>query len=89
LFFEKVRKVGNFFIPSVKLIDKKRVGSKTIKVHDQACTPYQRLLASEHTHAQTKERLRTKFQSLNPFDIQTKMTTKIKQIMQLVYSKID
>src|SRR5208337_4542570 len=31
----------NFFFPSVKLLSKQRVGSKTIKYHDSPKTPYQ------------------------------------------------
>jgi len=67
----------NFFIPSVKLIEKKRVGSKIKKIHDGACTPYHRL----------KEQLKTKFKTLNPFQIQSKMMVKIKVIMKIVNEK--
>ena len=74
----------NFFIPSVKLIEKKRVGSKIKKLHDSACTPYYRLMNSIDTDTQAKEQLKDKFKSLNPFDIQSKMTYKIKKIMKLV-----
>ena len=36
----------NFFLPSVKLISKKRIGSKIIKIHSSPKTPYQRLLVN-------------------------------------------
>ena len=83
----------NFFIPSVKLIEKKRIQSQTRKIHDQPRTPYERLLNSNHTDTQTKEDLNDKFQSLNPFEIQAKMLSKIKAIIQLacqqkLYEKI-
>jgi len=77
----------NFFIPSVKLIEKKRIGSKIKKIHDDASTPYQRLMKSRHIETQTKERLKAKFETLNPFDIQSKMFVKIKRIMKLVNEK--
>jgi len=76
----------NFFIPSVKLIDKRRIGSKIQKIHDQPCTPFGRLMNSMHTDSQTKQRLTSRFQTLNPFDIQHRMTCKIKQIKKLVYA---
>ncbi len=77
----------NFFIPSVKLIEKKRIGSKIKKIHDDASTPYQRLMKSRHIETQTKERLKAKFETLNPFDIQSKMFVKIKKIIKLVNEK--
>jgi hypothetical protein len=36
----------NYFLPTVKLIDKTRVGAKVRKVYDQPRNPYQRLLTS-------------------------------------------
>jgi len=44
----------NFFVPSVKLISKERIGSKTVKKHDMPKTPYQRLLESKHIDSKTK-----------------------------------
>ena len=37
----------NFFCPSVKLMEKKRVGAKYKKRYDDPQTPYQRLLAAK------------------------------------------
>ena len=81
------RIILNFFIPSVKLIEKKRVVSKIKKIHDGACTPYHRLINSIHTDPQIKEELKTKFKTLNPFQIQNKMMLKIKEIMEIVNEK--
>jgi hypothetical protein len=36
----------NFFCPSVKLIAKDRIGSKTVRRHDSPKTPYQRIIES-------------------------------------------
>jgi hypothetical protein len=77
----------NFFIPSVKLIEKKRVGSKIKKIHDGACTPYHRLTNSIHTDPRLKEQLKAKLKTLNPFEIQSKMMVKIKAIMKIVNEK--
>ncbi len=46
LFSTQWRMYFNFFIPSVKLVEKYRDGSKSIKKYDQPKTPFQRLLAS-------------------------------------------
>jgi len=50
----------NFFLPSVKLIEKERSGSKTIKKHDDPKTPYQRIMESECINKTIKEALTPK-----------------------------
>jgi hypothetical protein len=59
----------NFFQPSVKCIEKKRVGSKIKKVYDTARTPYERVLAHPKTPEKTKETLTRLFETLDPFKI--------------------
>ena len=56
----------NFFQPSLKLLDKKRVGSKTVKKYDLAKTPYQRVMLSEHITQQVKDELTEQYHSLDP-----------------------
>ena len=48
LYTKEWRLFHNFFCPSVKLIEKERIGSKTIKRHDSPKTPYQRIIDSPH-----------------------------------------
>jgi hypothetical protein len=74
----------NFFIPSVKLVSKLRVGSKVIKRYDAPKTPYQRILDSPLVSEQTKKELKRRFETLNPFHIQKEMNRKIKAIMTKV-----
>ncbi len=59
----------NFFQPSMKLIGKSRRGSKVSKKYDDALTPCQRLLASEHISEVSKRKLRDQFESLNPAEL--------------------
>jgi len=74
----------NFFIPSVKLVDKVRVGSKIIKKHDKPKTPFQRILESEHVSEEIKSKLRKQFKNLDPFQLQKQMSIKIKKIIKIV-----
>ena len=74
----------NFFIPSVKLINKVRVGSKTIKVHDKPKTPFQRLIETELLDEQIKKQLNQMVKNLNPFELQKNMKSKILNILNLV-----
>jgi hypothetical protein len=61
-----VRDYVNFFMPSMKLLEKVRDGAKVTKRHDKAQTPYQRVLASPHVSKAVKERLRKRYAALNP-----------------------
>lgn len=74
----------NFFIPSVKLIQKERVGSKIIKKYDKPKTPYQRLLESDDFDLKTKNELINQFEKLNPLELQKEMMNKIKNIINSV-----
>jgi hypothetical protein len=74
----------NFFMPSMKLIDKQRIKSRIIKRYDAPQTPLQRVLASTHVATHTKRELRLLVEQLNPFDLQRKVSTKIKRILRLV-----
>ena len=72
----------NFFLSSVKLQEKKRIGSKVIKVHDKPTTPCDRLLASRFISAEKKEWLREKRKTLNPFLLQRIIHEKLKRILR-------
>jgi hypothetical protein len=57
----------NFFMPTVKLISKKRVGSKIKKVYDKkVISPYQRLLASDDLSLEVKAELTRRFALYDP-----------------------
>lgn len=58
LYTSEWRLLHNFFLPSVKLLEKRRIGSKIIKVHDVAKTPYQRVLESRDVPTTIKHRLK-------------------------------
>jgi hypothetical protein len=75
----------NFFVPSVKLIDKIRVRSKLIKKHDKPKTPYQRVMdaSTEHVSSETKRNLKEQFESLNPFELKKTIDKKIAKILSL------
>lgn len=74
----------NFFIPSVKLISKTRVGAKIIKTHDEPKTPLQRLLEADTVSSQTKDKLSRLAEDLNPFLLQKRMKNKIKNFIKNV-----
>lgn len=86
LYTNEWRFYHNFFCPSVKLLDKKRIGSKTIKRYDSPKTPYQRILNSPDISDETKTNLKMQFQTLNPFLLRKAMEKKLKKIFKSCYS---
>jgi hypothetical protein len=73
----------NFFIPSFKLIEKKRDGAKIIKRFSSPLTPFQRLLTSDQIKSSKKKQLTKIFNSLDPFVLENRMKNKIKNILKL------
>ena len=71
--YATLRLYSNFFQPTMKLKSKERVGSKVTKRYDGAQTPYQRVLASPRVNKAAKERLRAKYETLNPAALKRKL----------------
>ena len=80
LFKNEWRLYHNFFLPSVKLVAKERIGSRIIKRHDKPKTPFRRLLESRYIDLKTKERLKIQYKKLNPFDLRIQIEKKLKKI---------
>jgi hypothetical protein len=68
--YSQVRLHINFFLPSMKLKEKVRVGSKIIKKYDEAKTPYQRLRESGIMTDESRKNLEKEFEGLNVVAIQ-------------------
>jgi len=81
--YQVVRLYVNFFQPSMKVLSKAREGSKVKKKYDQAKTPYQRVLESEHVNEETKATLRQQYATLNPVVLLRQM-----QQLQAVFWKL-
>ncbi len=80
LYTNEWRLLMNFFLPSVKLIAKERIKSRTIKTYDAPKTPLQRVLESPHVAPQRKHELKDLFHQLNPFLLQQCVDKKIRLI---------
>lgn len=74
----------NHFCPTMKLREKQRINSKYRKKYDAPQTPYHRVLASGQVTDETKERLKTVHQSLNPFILKQSIEKKLRVIFQYV-----
>jgi len=84
LYENEWRLFHNFYCPSVKLLSKKRVGSKVIKQHDAPKTPYQRVLESPHISDYAKRGLQHIFDNTNPFQLRRKTDEKLRRIFDVL-----
>ncbi|MFH0802483.1 MAG: transposase family protein, partial [bacterium] len=71
----------NFFCPSVKLVSKRRVGSKMVKMYDEPKTPFQRLIECKALSAKDVLRLKLRMKGLNPFELNERIARKVNQIL--------
>ena len=85
LYKNEWRLYHNFFLPSVKLIEKERIRSKVIKKHDKPKTPYQRVLEADLMDVphSVKQKLTKQLEYLNPFTLKKIIDKKIEKILQL------
>jgi hypothetical protein len=85
LYKNEWRLYHNFFLPSVKLIEKERIRSKVIKKHDKPKTPYQRVLEADPLDVsnQAKHKLSQQLEYLDPFQLKKVIDKKIEKILQL------
>ena len=74
----------NHFSPSMKLLEKQRINSKYYKKYDAPQTPYQRVMASDQIDDDTRGRLETVHQSLNPFILKKTIEKKLRLIFEHV-----
>lgn len=70
-----LRLYTNFFLPSMKLIEKTRIGSKVKKKYDDPKTPYQRLLDSNCLSKEAELRLKWQYKALNPVKLKKTIHT--------------
>lgn len=74
----------NFFIPTFKLKEKMRVGSKIVKKYGRPETPYNRLINSSQLTNEQKEKLKEQKKALNPFTLKTEMEAKLETFFERV-----
>jgi hypothetical protein len=77
----------NFFLPVMRLESKLREGSKVRRRYDQARTPYQRLLDSGQLSSVVRESLRRRYQALNPFTLQQRISQTQQQLFATLTNK--
>lgn len=80
--YSVLRLYNNFFIPSVKLVGKTRIGSKVTKRYDDPQTPFVRLTNSADVTKKIKDRLAAEYAMLNPAQLKREITRLQKILMR-------
>lgn len=83
LYRNELRLLCNLFLPSVKLKDKIRKGSKLKRVHDDAKTPLDRLLDSKMGDRQKLDEYRRLRKQLDPFELSGIIDKKLERVWSL------
>jgi hypothetical protein len=73
----------NFFQPVLKLIEKRREGSKVTKRYDQATTPYRRVLASPQVRLEDKAALTYRYLTLNPVTLRDRIDVNTARLLKI------
>jgi len=74
----------NLFTPAMKLVEKKRVGSKIIRTYDEPQTPCDRLLACDHVSKESKLALCEQRAALDPLLLSELIETKLQAIHEII-----
>jgi hypothetical protein len=83
LYDNELRLYINFFLPTMKLKEKIRVGSKYKRKYDEAKTPFQRVLDSPDVPQEKKDALLKLYQNLNPLQLRHQIDKKIAKLFSL------
>lgn len=70
----------NYFLPTMKLVSKARLGSKVVRNYGETMTPLSRVLACPEVSAATKARRRAEKRALNPFALKREVERRMKMI---------
>jgi hypothetical protein len=72
----------NFFLPSMKLVKKWRVGSRWVRRYDRPQTAYQRLLSSDQLKRAEVARLQERYEALDPFKLAAEIERRLQPILR-------
>jgi len=72
----------NFFLPSMKLREKWREGSRWVRRHDEPQTAYQRLLRTRQISRAQRQRLHDHYESLDPFELAQQLERRLGPILR-------
>jgi hypothetical protein len=85
--YGQLRLLVNHFYPSMKLVEKRRVGSHVYKRYDSPKSPYRRLLDCADLAEDIKEQLREEHRRLRPLQLKKRIAQLQEQLYRLARAK--
>ena len=83
LYQNELRILQNLFLPSMKLVEKTRVGSKLKRRYDKPQTPLERLIACPEADRTKIEELKSLRDHTDPFALAKRIEQKLEHIYQM------
>jgi hypothetical protein len=84
LVYEYLHVYVNFFQPIMKVIKNERIDGKTIKVYDEATSPYRRVLASKDVDLKYKASLSNLYVQQNPVTLRNAIDLNVGKLWKIV-----
>jgi len=84
LYAHEWSQLQNHFCPTLKLKEKSRVGSRYKKRYHPPETPYQRIMTSDTILTASKDILRKRHDTINPFELKRQIEAKLKLFFSMV-----
>ncbi|NIN67838.1 MAG: DDE-type integrase/transposase/recombinase [Anaerolineae bacterium] len=81
--YANLRLLVNYFLPSARLVDKRREGSRIKRIYDRPQSPFRRLLENPAVPTAVKIKLRHGKQNLDPFQLKRNITEIQDQLLEL------
>lgn len=78
---------NNYFQPVMKLKEKIRMGSRVKRIYDEARTPLARVLEREEISEEEKQKLKSKYATLNPKQLLKEINDLIDQLLKTLARK--
>jgi hypothetical protein len=75
-----LHQLRNYFLPTLKLAKKERVGSQTVRPYGPTPTPLERVLAGAEVNAATQAQLRAEKAALNPLALRREVDRQLQAI---------
>lgn len=88
LYDNELRTFQNLFQPSMKLKEKKQVGSKWIRKYDQPKTPLQRIIESGKYNRVKVKKVKELAKTLDPFELSRAVDQKLEKIFAMASERI-
>ena len=88
LYRNELRILQNLFLPSMKLLEKTRIGSKLRRRYDQPQTPLERLLNCPQADPAKIQELKNLRDRTDPFELAKRIEQKLERIYQMANPRI-